>query len=145
MSTLSCAGKYLGAQPESSQNTLPLCSATAVISSTQGQPGMRRDDREVREVGGELVDRRRMRVAQLRAHAAGHSGAHPGRADVDHHRHLERVDRLEQRVERAVVDREMAHDRVEVEAQHAEISDRVLGFANCIVALERIDRTPRPG
>lgn len=39
MSVRSDGGKYLGAQPESSQNTLPLCSATAVISSVHGQPG----------------------------------------------------------------------------------------------------------
>ena len=39
MSVRSEGGKYLGAQPDSSQYTLPLCSATAVISSIQGQPG----------------------------------------------------------------------------------------------------------
>ena len=39
ISVRSDGGKYLGAQPESSQYTLPLCSATAVISSVQGQPG----------------------------------------------------------------------------------------------------------
>jgi hypothetical protein len=39
MSALSCGGKYFGAQPDISQTTLPLCRATAVISSTQGQPG----------------------------------------------------------------------------------------------------------
>ena len=39
MSTLSEAGKYFGAQPDISQYTFPLCRATAVVSSTQGQPG----------------------------------------------------------------------------------------------------------
>jgi hypothetical protein len=39
MSLRSEAGKYFGAHPESSQYTLPLCSATAVISSVHGQPG----------------------------------------------------------------------------------------------------------
>src|SRR5437660_1597964 len=38
-SRLRPSGKYFGAQPESSQKTLPLWSATAVISSIHGQPG----------------------------------------------------------------------------------------------------------
>src|SRR5437879_13278446 len=39
MSTLRPGGKYFGAHPDISQYTLPLCRATAVVSSTHGQPG----------------------------------------------------------------------------------------------------------
>ena len=59
---------------------------------------MRGDDGQLREVGRQFVDRRRMRVTQFRAHAAGHTGAHAGGADVDHHGRLQFIDRLKKRM-----------------------------------------------
>jgi hypothetical protein len=46
---------------------------------------VRHDDLQVREVRREVVDRRRVRVADPGAHAARHARAHAGGADVDHH------------------------------------------------------------
>jgi hypothetical protein len=61
---------------------------------------------------------------------------------VDHYRHLERFDRLEERMECAVVDGIVAHDRMKVKAEHAEVFDRVFGFADRVLTLERIDGAP---
>ncbi len=100
------------------------------------------DDGEIGEIGGEIVERRGMRMADARAQPARHAGAHAGRADIDHHRRLQLVDDFEQRIELPVVHREMAHDGMEVEAQHAEIADRVPRVVARNLALERIDRAP---
>ncbi len=54
----------------------------------------------------------------------------------------QRGDRLEQRVEAPVVDREVLHDRMEVEAEHAEVFDGVPRFADGCFALDRLDRAP---
>ena len=79
----------------------------------------------------------------LRAHAARHAGAHAGHADIDHHRHAERGDLLEQRVVARIVDREVLHDRMEVEADQLEIVHRMPGLVDRVLALGRLDRAPR--
>jgi hypothetical protein len=105
--------------------------------------GVRGDDRQVGEGRGEPVDRDRVGVLDQRAHPAGHPGAHAGGADVDHHRHTEARDRLEQRAQRRVVDAEVPHDRVEVEPDDAVDLHGLLGVADRLLALERVDRAPR--
>ena len=81
----------------------------------------------------------------LRAHAARRAGAHAGHADIDHHGHVELGDLLEQRVVAPVVDREVLHDRMEVEAQQLEIVHRVADLVDGFAALGRLDRAPAPG
>jgi hypothetical protein len=105
--------------------------------------GVRRDDRHIRELRGQLVQGQRVRVPDPRAHAAGHPGAHAGGADVDHDGDAEPGDRLEQRTQRGVVDAEVPHDRVEVEADDAVHLHGILGVADRLLALERVDRAPR--
>ena len=78
--------------------------------------------------------------------AAGHAGAHAGRADVDHHRGAERIDLLEQRVVAPVVHREVLHDRVEVEADEAELAaPPCLHLPDGDLAFRGLHARPRPG
>src|SRR5690349_2660905 len=79
-----------------------------------GPAGMRHDDLQLGEIGGQPVDRRRMRMPDDRAVPAGHAGAHAGGADVDHHRRAERGNLLEHRARARIVHREVLHDRMEV-------------------------------
>src|SRR5258706_672414 len=83
-----------------------------------------------------------MRVARLGAHAARHSRPHAGHADIDHHRSAKRGDLLEKRIVPPVVDAEMLHDRMEVEAHHLQIADGVARFLDGALSLGRFDRTP---
>ena len=83
-------------------------------------------------------------VLEPGAEPARHARAHPGRAHVDHHRHAEPGDGLEQRVQGRLVDRVVPHDRVEVEAEHAVLADRGDRVGDRLLALERVDRPPAP-
>ena len=75
--------------------------------------------------------------------AAGHAGAHAGGADVDHHRGAQLVDHLEQRVVAPIVHREVLHDRMEVEADQAELASMAFfGLRGSPLALRRLDRAP---
>ena len=78
---------------------------------------VRRNDIQIRKIGGELIDRRRVRVADHRAQTAGHAGAHARSADIDHHRHFERIDSFPQRIEPPLIDGEMAHDWMKVKTE----------------------------
>src|SRR6187401_257532 len=83
-----------------------------------------------------------MRVANHRPQSARHAGAHPGRADVDHHRHFESVDGFPERIKSALVDGEMAHDRMKMKTEKFELLDRLSGVLDRALAFERIDRAP---
>src|SRR4029078_3460911 len=83
-----------------------------------------------------------MRMANHGAQTAGHPRAHSRRADIDHHRNLESVDGFPKRVQLAVVDRKMTHDRMKVKSEKLELFDRSLRFLDRLSALERIDGRP---
>src|SRR5262249_11010205 len=77
-------------------------------------PWVGRDDCQVGKVSGKFVNGRRVGVPDFCTEPAWHTGAHAGRADVDHHRRPQFVDDLEQRIELAISNRKMSHDRMEV-------------------------------
>src|ERR1044071_3662878 len=83
-----------------------------------------------------------MRMANHGAQTAGHPRAHSRRADIDHHRNLESIDSFPKRVQLAVVDRKMTHDRMKVKSEKLELFDRSLRFLDRLPALEWIDGRP---
>src|SRR5205814_6201248 len=97
---------------------------------------------EIGEVGRQLVDRRGVRMAELRAHASGEPGAHAGGADVDHYRRLQLVDHLEQRVVAPVVHGEVLHDRMEMKAEKAELPNSFSCLSQSKIAFRRLERAP---
>src|SRR5215831_11502605 len=84
-----------------------------------------------------------MRMANHSPQTARHSRAHSRRADVDHYRNFESVDRLPKRVEFAIVDGEMAHDRMEVKSEKLEHFNGFFGVLDGLRSLPRIDGRPR--
>src|SRR5258708_30614086 len=103
---------------------------------------MRGQDGQRRKIRSELIDCRRMRVADFGAHAAWHPGAHSRGAYVNHDGHFQFIDEFEQRVEAAIVHREMAHDRVKVKSQHSEVLDSVPRLAKGSLPFERVNCRP---
>src|SRR2546423_11941520 len=88
--------------------------------------GMRGDDLELGEVGGEVVERGQgPRHVEPPAEAPRRARAHAGRADVDEHGYAELRDLLEEWTQFRVVDREVAADRMEVKADETEVVDGV--------------------
>ena len=70
-----------------------------MASSCHGHRRVRHDDREVREVGGDVVEQHRRGVAQLDAAPAGEAGADPGLPGVEQRGHAQLLQRLVERVE----------------------------------------------
>ena len=63
--------------------TFALCVAIEIASSCHGTDGCARIDRSAREVGGDVVEQHRVRVAQLDAAPAGQAGADAGLPGVE--------------------------------------------------------------
>ena len=105
---------------------------------------MRRDDLELRKVGGEIVERRqRPRPLQAPAESAGCAGTHARGADIYKDGNAELRDLLEQRPKLRIVDREIAADGMEVKADQAEVLDRMLSLLDRLRSLPGIHRGPR--
>src|SRR5438552_15132609 len=86
--------------------------------------GMRGDDLELGEVGGEVVERGQgPRHLETPAEAPRRARAHAGRADVDEHAHAALRDLREEWTQVRVADREVAAGRVEVKADETEVLD----------------------
>src|SRR6266852_1447711 len=118
MSTLSEAGKYFGAQPDISQYTFPLCSATAVVSSTQGQPGWA--------------------ITIVRF---GKSAAKSSIAEGCACRILAPIP-PGMPAPMPVVHREVLHDRVEVKADKPQLTHRFCRLGDSDLTLRRLERAP---
>ena len=106
---------------------------------------MRHHDGQPREIGGDLVDRERMGVAQFETVAARHAPAHAGHADVDADRRAPVRERLPQRVVGMIADGVAAGDRMEMQAQELERLDRIFRLLDRVPAAMGIDRAPRLG
>src|SRR5690242_17100694 len=105
--------------------------------------GVSGDDPELGKRGGQLIDRQRVRSFQPPPQPARRAGAHARGAHIYEDGNAELVDLLEQRTQLWIIDREVATDGMEVEADQAEVPDRMLRLLNRLRALPRIDRSPR--
>src|SRR5262245_28857656 len=105
-------------------------------------PRMGHDDREIREVGCEIVYRSGMCVPDSRAHAAWPASAHSGRPHIDHHRSFQLVDYFEQRIVTPVVHRKVLHDGMEVKSNQAQLSDSSSRLPYRLLASRRLQRAP---
>src|SRR5882672_4363536 len=104
---------------------------------------MRGDDLELWEVGGEVVEGGQgPRHLEAPAEAPGRAGAHAGGAHIYKDRDVEVGDLLEERAELRIVHREISADRVEVEADEAEVLDGVLRLLDRLRTLPWVDRSP---
>jgi hypothetical protein len=103
---------------------------------------MGEDDVQIRELGGDIVDRHRVGVLQPDAGAPGHPRADAGCAGVKERDQTSLGDHVIEREERTVVGPERLDVGVEFETPCSSF-DQLMGFADSQLALVRVDRRER--
>src|SRR5215203_90040 len=100
-------------------------------------------DRQLREVGSDVVEQHRVGVAQLDAVPARQPGADAGLAGMEQRRHSRVGDRLVDRIETTVVRLEGLHAGVKLEALDAVVADQLVDAVHRASLMPRVDAAER--
>jgi hypothetical protein len=100
---------------------------------------MGQNDRHLREIDGDIIDRHRIAVFQTDPAATGQAGADSAVACVKEDREPRFGEHFIQRIRRAIVREELLQRRMKLEAVDAAGGDQASCFANGLRSARRID------